>query len=54
MTDGFFYDLEDDKIKDYIKLSVEDKLMWLEEIHEFTFLFMDENSKRVHQAFRGK
>jgi len=33
---GFSYTLEDEKIIEYMKLSAEEKLVWLEEIIEFT------------------
>jgi hypothetical protein len=36
MKKGFWYTLEDEKILEYMKLSTEDKLRWLEEINELT------------------
>ena len=43
MTEELSYTLEDDKIMEYLKLSTEDKLTWLEEILEFN------NLKRLAQ-----
>lgn len=36
MSEGFYYTLEDNKIKEYMKLTTKQKLKWLEEINEFT------------------
>ena len=36
MEKGFHYTLEDDKIREYMKLTAKEKLMWLEEMHEIT------------------
>ncbi|MDG6225539.1 MAG: hypothetical protein QCI82_08495 [Candidatus Thermoplasmatota archaeon] len=36
MEKGFYHTLEDDKIREYMKLSTKEKLMWLEEMHELT------------------
>ena len=37
MTKGFYYTLEDEKIKTYMKLTTEEKLKWLDEINAFTY-----------------
>ncbi|MGQ9706718.1 MAG: hypothetical protein ACUVWP_06940 [bacterium] len=42
MNKGFLYKVGDEKILEYMKLSVEEKLIWLEDINEFTFLFLCE------------
>ena len=42
MSEEFSYTLEDEKILDYLKLSTEDKLNWLEEIVEFNKLVSGE------------
>ena len=42
MSEEFSYTLEDEKILDYLKLSTEDKLNWLEEIVEFNQLVSGE------------
>jgi len=42
MKKGFQYTLEEEKIIEYLKLSTEDKLRWLEEINEFNRLILNE------------
>ncbi len=49
-TKGFYYTLEDEKIKEYMKLTTEEKLKWLEEINEFTEMVLNEKEKQ----FRNK
>jgi hypothetical protein len=46
MTEEFSYTLEDDKILEYLRLSTEDKLNWLEEILEFNNLVLGETKER--------
>jgi len=46
MSEEFSYTLEDEKILEYLKLSTEDKLKWLEEIHEFNNLVLGETKER--------
>jgi hypothetical protein len=43
----FSYTLEDEKILDYLNLSTEDKLNWLEEIAEFNHLVLGGTKERV-------
>ncbi len=43
MGEEFSYTLEDEKILEYLKLSTEDKLNWLEEIAEFNYLVLGKN-----------
>ncbi|MHA1145767.1 MAG: hypothetical protein ACTSRW_13590 [Candidatus Helarchaeota archaeon] len=50
MSKGFHYTLEDEKIREYMKLSTEDKLKWLEEINNFTRLALAKKEKE----FRDK
>ena len=41
MKKGFQYTLEEEKIIEYLKLSTEEKLRWLEEINEFNRIILD-------------
>lgn len=52
MGKGFKYYLEDDKIREYMKLSVEQKFKWLDEINRFNELVMDEKTKRIREKLR--
>jgi len=45
MSEEFSYTLEDEKILEYLKLSTEDKLKWLEEIQEFNNLLLGETKE---------
>ena len=40
MDKGFSYILEDEKIIEYMKLSTENKLQWLEEINGFNTMVL--------------
>ena len=53
MNRGFTYVLEDDKILEYMKLSVEQKLIWLEEIDEFTRAVLDDKQKEIREKLRS-
>ena len=50
---GYSYTVEDDKILEYMKLSTEQKLQWLEEINAFTFAVLSEEEKLLRQKFRS-
>ncbi|MCK4796039.1 MAG: hypothetical protein KAT05_01590 [Spirochaetes bacterium] len=50
---GYSYTIEDEKIIEYMKLSIEDKLKWLEEINEFTFMILSEEQKTLRNKFRA-
>ncbi|MBI4723357.1 MAG: hypothetical protein HY769_10270 [Candidatus Stahlbacteria bacterium] len=52
MKKGFSYTLEEEKIIDYMKLSTEDKLNWLEEINEFTELVLNNKEKEMRAKIR--
>lgn len=52
MAKGFKYYLEDEKIREYMKLSIEQKFKWLDEINRFNELVMDEKTKRLREKFR--
>ena len=49
---GFSYYLEDEKIIEYMKLSTEDKLKWLEEIRVFTLAVLTEEQMRFREKLR--
>lgn len=49
MDKGFSYVLEDDKILEYMKLSTEDKLNWLEDINQFNSLFLTDKEKEIRE-----
>ncbi len=46
---GFAYTLEDEKILEYMKLTVEEKLQWLEEIMELTEATLTEKEKEFRR-----
>ena len=53
MDKGFIYTLEDEKIIEYIKLSTEDKLQWLEEINEFNNMVFGDREKELREKLRA-
>jgi hypothetical protein len=53
MKKGFSYTLEEEKILEYMKLSVEDKLQWLEEINAFNRMVMDDREKKIREKLRA-
>lgn len=52
MGRGFSYTFEDEKIIEYMKLSTEDKLNWLEEINTFTYMVLNEKERKVREKLR--
>ena len=52
MGKGFKYYIEDDKIREYMKLSTKEKLKWLEEIRQFSNLAMSDKAKDIREKFR--
>ena len=46
---GFSYTLDDEKIIEYMKLTVEEKLQWLEEIIELTESTLTEKEKEFRR-----
>jgi len=55
MDKGFSYTLEDDKILEYMKLSTEDKLNWLEDINRFNRLFLTDEGREIREKLmQGK
>ena len=53
MDKGFIYTLEDEKIIEYMKLSTEDKLNWLEEINVFTNMVLSDREKELREKLRA-
>ncbi|MFO0795008.1 MAG: hypothetical protein U0586_13235 [Candidatus Brocadiaceae bacterium] len=53
MDKGFNYTLEDEKIIEYMKLSTEDNLKWLEEIHEFANMVLSDREKEFRKKLRA-
>ena len=53
MSKGVTYTVEDEKIIEYMKLSTEDKLKWLEEINEFTNMVLSDKEKELREKFRA-
>ncbi len=49
---GYSYTIEDEKIKEYMKLSTEEKLIWLSEINEFTEIALTEKEKEFRRRLR--
>ncbi|WP_347272982.1 hypothetical protein [Candidatus Kuenenia sp.] len=52
MDKGFMYTLEDEKIMEYMKLSTEEKLKWLDEINEFNKIVLSEREKGFREKLR--
>ena len=50
---GYSYTVEDEKILEYMKLTTEQKLQWLEEINEFTFAVLSDKEKLLRQKLRS-
>ena len=44
--------MEDEKILEYMKLTVQDKLKWLEEINKFNELFLGKKEKKIREKLR--
>lgn len=53
MDKGFVYTFEDEKIIEYMKLSTEDKLKWMEEINEFTNVVLNDREKELRKKLRA-
>ena len=49
---GFSYTIEDEKILEYMKLTIEEKLQWLEEILELTENTLTEKEKEFRRRLR--
>ena len=53
MNKGYSYTLEDEKIKEYMKLTTAQKLQWLEEINSFTDKILTEKEKEFRNKLRS-
>ncbi len=53
MAKGFSYTVEDEKIKEYMKLSTADKLKWLEEICTLTDKALGPKEKEFREKLRA-
>jgi len=49
---GFSYYLEDEKIIEYMALSTEEKLKWLEEIRVFTLAVLTKEQMKFREKLR--
>ncbi len=54
MADKFNYSLDLDQIRDYMRLTVEDKLTWLEEIFLFSEEALSPAAKKIRDYFTQK
>ncbi|OQX21061.1 MAG: hypothetical protein BWK75_03980 [Candidatus Altiarchaeales archaeon A3] len=52
ISKGIHYTVEDEKLIEYMKLSTEDKLNWLEEINEFTNMVLNDREKDMREKLR--
>ncbi len=52
MSVGYSYTIEDDKIREYMSLSTEDRLRWLQEINEFTNLVLTAKDRKIREKLR--
>jgi hypothetical protein len=50
---GYSYTIEDEKILEYMKLSTEQKLQWLEEINAFTYSVLSDEEKLIREKLRA-
>ena len=50
---GYSYTVEDEKLIEYMKLSTEQKLKWLEEINAFTHAVLSDEEKLIRQKLRA-
>jgi len=50
---GFSYYLEDEKLLEFSKWSLNEKLTWLEEINEFMSRFQTRKSARLIEMFKS-
>ena len=50
---GYSYTIEEEKILEYMKLTTEQKLQWLEEINAFTFAVLSDEEKMLREKLRS-
>ena len=51
-NNGYSYTLEDDKLREFLKCSREQRFDWLLKMHRFLRRFMPEESRAIWQKFR--
>lgn len=49
---GFRYTVEDEKIREYMKLTTEEKLVWLQEVIELTEMVLSDKEKEFRRRLR--
>jgi len=49
---GFSYTLTDQQIREYLKLSPQTRLEWLEEANRFLYNASDEKTREIRRRFR--
>lgn len=52
MVKGFYYTLEDEKIINFMKLTLEVRLKWLEEMNLFNRLVLTDKDKEIMEKLR--
>lgn len=52
MAKGFKYTIEDEKIREYMKLSIEEKFKWLNEIQKFNQFALTDKEKEIMEKFK--
>jgi len=50
---GYRYTVDDEKIREYMKLTTEEKLLWLQEIVEFTEMALSDREKKFRRKLRS-
>jgi len=50
---GYSYTVEDEKLREYMRLSTEEKLRWLDEITTLTELTLTEEEKKFRELLRA-
>jgi len=50
---GFYYEVSDEAIREYRRLSAWDKLRWLMQANLFVEKFAPRKTKRLHELFRS-
>lgn len=51
-TKGYYYEVSEEAIREHMKLSPEQKLMWLREAQSFFNAATPPKSKKLHEKFR--
>lgn len=53
MVQRLFAPPDDDEIRHFMSLSIEDRLRWLEEMKEFIFTAMPEENKKIWETLQS-